>query len=105
PKEVTIPRKGQPPVPLELEFRPVTKKGQIERVMLLATDVSEQRRLAATVASQEEEYARRLAAMRRLVAGGGHVFVSFIDAARDRLARCKELVGPTPRTIPTAEID
>jgi HAMP domain-containing protein/HPt (histidine-containing phosphotransfer) domain-containing protein len=105
PKEVTLPRSGQPPIPLELEFRPVTKKGRVDRVMLLATDVSEQRRLQATVASQEEEYALRLAAMRRLVAGGGHVFVSFIDAARDRLARCKELVGPAPRTIPTAEID
>ncbi|GAC1354679.1 MAG: hypothetical protein NVSMB47_08060 [Polyangiales bacterium] len=105
PKEVVLAREGQPPTPLALEFRPVLDKGRLDRVMLLATDVSEQRRLEATVQSQEEEYARRLAAMRRLVAGGGQVFVSFLDAARERMRRCRELLGEVPRTIPTAEID
>jgi chemotaxis protein histidine kinase CheA len=57
------------------------------------------------VTDQEEEHARRMAAMRRLIAGGGQVFVAFIDGARDRLARCAAIVSDAPRTLPTGEID
>ncbi len=105
PREVTLQREGAEPLPLELEFRPVVKGGHVERVMLLATDVSEKKQLELTVQSQEEEHARRMAAMRRLIAGGGQVFVSFIDSAREKLARCHELVGPSPRLLRIGEID
>jgi HAMP domain-containing protein/HPt (histidine-containing phosphotransfer) domain-containing protein len=104
PREVTI-RRGSEQVPLELEVRPVVKEGSVERVMVLATDVSERKKLELTVQTQEEEHARRMAAMRRLIAGGGQVFVQFMEAARERLERCLALVGPIPRMLRTGEID
>jgi len=104
PHEVTIRRDGKQ-VPLELELRPIAKDGAIERVMLLATDVSEKKHLEQTVQTQEEEHARRMAAMRRLIAGGGQVFVQFMEASRERVRRCLDLVGPDPRMLRTGEID
>jgi len=94
-------------IPLELEFRAIaaSDEGKVERVMLLATDVSDKRRLEQAVQTQEEEHARRMAAMRRLIAGGGQVFVAFLDAAKDRFARCRELIGPTPKNLLIGEID
>ena len=68
-----------------LEFRPVSKRGKVSRVMLLATDVSEQRNLEKQVQSREEDHARQMAAMRRLLAGGPQVFVAFVDGALDQL--------------------
>jgi HAMP domain-containing protein/HPt (histidine-containing phosphotransfer) domain-containing protein len=105
PSEVLLSRPGEEPIPLELEFRPVTKNGKIVRVMVLATDVSEQRALERTVQSQEEEHARQMAAMRRLVAGGPQVFVMFVESARQRISRCLEIVGPVPRMLLSGEID
>jgi chemotaxis protein histidine kinase CheA len=83
----------------------VTKDGKVVRVMVLATDMSEQRALERTVQSQEEEHARQMAAMRRLVAGGPQVFVMFVESARRRIARCLEIVGPVPRLVLSGEID
>jgi chemotaxis protein histidine kinase CheA len=83
----------------------VTKDGKVVRVMVLATDMSEQRALERTVQSQEEEHARQMAAMRRLVAGGPQVFVMFVESARRRIARCLEIVGPLPRLVLSGEID
>jgi two-component system, chemotaxis family, sensor kinase CheA len=105
PAEVALRPPGREPVPVELEFRPVTKDGQVVRVMVLASDVSEQRALERAVQSQEEEHARQMAAMRRLVAGGPQVFVMFVDSARQRIARCHEIVGSTPRMLLSGEID
>jgi HAMP domain-containing protein/HPt (histidine-containing phosphotransfer) domain-containing protein len=108
PHEVVLERPTGGPLPLELEFLPIVKgnaEGAIERIMLLATDVSERRALQAAVHTQEEEHARRMAAMRRLIAGGGQIFVAFMDAARERLARCTAIVGGEPRRLSIAEID
>jgi len=87
PKETTLSRKNGPPVPLELEFRPVAKDGKVDRVMVLATDVSEKRQLERAVVTAEEQLAKRMAAMRRLVAGGAQLFVGYIETARERVAR------------------
>jgi HAMP domain-containing protein/HPt (histidine-containing phosphotransfer) domain-containing protein len=105
PSEVVLQLDGESSVPVELEFRPVTKNGKVVRVMLLATDVSEQRALERTVQSQEEEHARQMAAMRRLVAGGPQVFIMFVESARQRIARCREIVGPSTKMLLSAEID
>jgi HAMP domain-containing protein/HPt (histidine-containing phosphotransfer) domain-containing protein len=105
PAEVVLRTTEGQPVPLELEFRPVTKNGKIVRVMVLASDVSEQRALERAVQSQEAEHARQMAAMRRLVAGGPQVFVMFVDSARQRIARCLEIIGPAPRMLLSGEID
>jgi two-component system chemotaxis sensor kinase CheA len=87
PKETTLIRKTGPSVPLELEFRPVAKDGKVDRVMVLATDVSEKRQLERAVVTAEEQHAKRMAAMRRLVAGGAQLFIRYIAAARERVAR------------------
>jgi HAMP domain-containing protein/HPt (histidine-containing phosphotransfer) domain-containing protein len=105
PSEVIVARKDAVPIPLVLEFRPLAKRGKINRVMMLATDVSEQRSLERQVQSREEDHARQMAAMRRLLAGGPQVFVAFVEGARQRIARCLEIIGPSVRTLPSAEID
>jgi len=77
---------------LALDFEPIDKDGRTAKVMLLAIDVTDVRRLEETVRVQEEEHARRIRAMRRLVAGGGQVFVAFLSGARERLERCRGLL-------------
>jgi PAS domain S-box-containing protein len=105
PSEVLIKDDNGETTPLVLEFRPVSKRGKVTRVMLLATDVSEQRNLEKQVQSREEDHARQMAAMRRLLAGGPQVFVAFVDGARQRIARCLEIIGPSVRNIHSSEID
>src|SRR5262249_28194876 len=78
---------------LALEFRPIFEGERITRVMMLATDETEKKRLEREVEEQGERHARQLAAMRRLVAGGGQLFVSFVERSRGRIARCLELCG------------
>jgi two-component system chemotaxis sensor kinase CheA len=90
---------------LVTEFRPIVENGKLARVMLLATDVSEKKNLERVVRSQEEEYVRRIAAMRRLVAGGGQVFVTFLDGARERIERCETLVKNGASGMLKSEID
>ncbi|WP_437636596.1 HAMP domain-containing protein [Sorangium sp. So ce854] len=89
---------------LRLEFCPIASGGKIERIMLLATDETELRRLEESVRTKDEEHARQIAAMRRLVAGGGQVFVRFIEVSRERVARCSELLQGGAELAP-ADID
>jgi chemotaxis protein histidine kinase CheA len=64
--------------------------------MLLCTDMTSQRRLERTADAQAREHEKQLAAMRRLLAGGGQVFVRFLGSARERLGRAvASLVGKT----------
>ncbi|KYF87236.1 histidine kinase [Sorangium cellulosum] len=89
---------------LRLEFCPVVSGQKIARIMLLATDETELRRLEESVKTKDEEHARQIAAMRRLIAGGGQVFVRFIEISRERVARCSELLqGGGP--LSPADID
>lgn len=90
PPEVRIPGVDGERV-LSLEFRPIEGKGVVQRVMLLASDETEKRRLAAAVVAQGESHARQMAAMQRLVAGGGQQFVGFLRGARERLVRALSL--------------
>jgi two-component system chemotaxis sensor kinase CheA len=87
PREVTLQRENGPSVPLELELRPVAKDGKVDRVMILATDVSVKRQLEQAVVTAEQQHAKRMAAMRRLVAGGAQLFVRYVAVARERVAR------------------
>ncbi|KYF58897.1 histidine kinase [Sorangium cellulosum] len=89
---------------LRLEFCPIASGRKIERIMLLATDETELRRLEESVRTKDEEHARQIAAMRRLVAGGGQVFVRFIEVSRERVARCSELLQGGVELAP-ADID
>ncbi len=105
PKELAVTRPDGTTLPLEAEFRPIEKDGKIDRVMLLATDMSDVRRLEQTVEAQVEEHARRMAAMRRLVAGGAHLFVTFTEKSREELAVCIATLGAAPRELPRADLD
>lgn len=78
---------------VNLEFQPIEKDGRIAKVMLLAIDATDVHRLEEAVRVQEQEHGRRIRAMRRLVAGGGQVFVAFLTGARERLARCQALLA------------
>lgn len=98
PTEVVLP--GQ--TVLALEFRRIpADDGKTSRVMLLATDVTDRRRLEQAVAQGEQDHARQMGAMRRLIAGGGHVFVTFLEGAGERLTRVRSaLEGEGDATEP-----
>ena len=87
---------------LSLEFEPIRQDKQVARMMLLATDETALHRLEQTVRTQEEEHARQMERMRKLLAGGGQVFVSFLTGAEDRLARCLVMLAELPK-IPKAD--
>ncbi|WP_438018319.1 HAMP domain-containing protein [Sorangium sp. So ce315] len=89
---------------LRLEFCPIASGRKIARIMLLATDETALRRLEESVRTKDEEHARQIAAMRRLVAGGGQVFVRFVEVSRERVARCGEILQGGGQLGP-AEID
>lgn len=89
---------------LRLDFCPVISGDKIARIMLLATDETAFRRLEQSVRTKDEEHARQIAAMRRLVAGGGQVFVRFIELSRDRVAQCGEILQGGERLSP-ADVD
>jgi two-component system, chemotaxis family, sensor kinase CheA len=92
PKEITL--AGVPDgcsKTLELEFRQITEQAGNRRFMLLATDITSQRRLERTAEAQERAHARQLNAMRRLVAGGGQDFMRFLRAARERIAEAQQV--------------
>ena len=92
---------------LEMEFRPIVQGDQTRRVMLFATDVTEERRLKKTVRDQQAEHERRMAAMRRLLAGGGQVFVAFLDGSKERAQRATQLATEGARSghLTSAQID
>lgn len=87
PREVELARGGMDPLHIELELRPFIEGDVICRVMLLATDESEKRRLEREVASRERENARQLVTTRRLIASGPQAFLGFLDASEERVSR------------------
>lgn len=74
---------------LELEFRPAAADGAGKRFMLLATDVTSHRALERSAEFQVRQHQKQLTAMRRLLAGGGQMFVQFLTSARQRLSRAE----------------
>ena len=101
PREVTLEQAGNDPRVLELEFRRIGGGSQNDRIMLLCTDESEKRRLKLV----GEQYAHQMAVMRRFSSGGGQIFVSFLEASRRRLGRCRQLLGEEPRELRLGEIE
>jgi two-component system chemotaxis sensor kinase CheA len=88
PREVVLPsdEAGEPDRVLEVDFRRL--HGGDHRVMLLALDVTERRRLELAA----DEQSREMAALRRVV-GGVHVFVGFLDGAHQRIERSRALLS------------
>ncbi len=104
PRTATVARGGGQRL-IDLEFRPVVRDGVVARVLLLARDVTREHELEEQVREHERDHARRLASMRRLLAGGAQIVVSFVAAARDGLGRVAELVRAAGGTLPPAVID
>jgi two-component system, chemotaxis family, sensor kinase CheA len=77
---------------LTLEFRPIAQRGKVAKIMLLATDESDRRRLEREMERQGARHKSQIAVMRRLVAGAGQQFVAFLERARRRFERARELV-------------
>jgi two-component system, chemotaxis family, sensor kinase CheA len=92
PRTVTL-GLGADALELDLEFRLVAREPQQDLVMLLATDVTEKRRLERSVAEREREHEAQLSAVRRLVSGGGQLFAGFIESAHRRLETCQEILA------------
>jgi HAMP domain-containing protein/HPt (histidine-containing phosphotransfer) domain-containing protein len=86
---------------LELELRPIAQDDRVSRIMLLASDATDRRRLLLEVQSQGEAHAREMAALRRLVAGGGQALVDFLRSAEERLDHCSAIVEARPNLAPT----
>jgi two-component system chemotaxis sensor kinase CheA len=74
----------------DLSFRLAEQLGSTRQLMLLATDVTEQRRLERSVLEKEREHERELSALRRLSTGGGQLLGSFLELSRRRLVTCRE---------------
>lgn len=104
PRDVRIER-GSAEHVLSLEFRPiVTDAGEVTRVMLLASDETEKRKLEREFAAQGERHARQMAVMRRLVSGGGRQLVAFLETARERM-RAADLLLADKTSITSDEIE
>jgi two-component system chemotaxis sensor kinase CheA len=96
PREAKIrPENGEERL-FELEFRAVASEDAKPRIMLLATDVTSQRKLERSAETREREHQKQLTAMRRLLAGGGQVFVRFLASARERLDGALRELGERP---------
>jgi two-component system, chemotaxis family, sensor kinase CheA len=92
PRQLTL-NEGEPAQrDLTLEFRPIAQRGKINKIMLLATDESERRRLEREMERQGARHKNEIAVMRRLVAGGGQQFVAFLERGRRRFDRAAELL-------------
>jgi CheY-like chemotaxis protein len=89
---------------LELEMRPITEDGKTRRIMLLATDATEKRRLIREVEAQGAQHAREIAALRKLVAGGGQAFVGFLASSAERIERCRAIASEGPRHLKSTQV-
>jgi HPt (histidine-containing phosphotransfer) domain-containing protein len=105
PREVVITSREGATIPLELEFQPLVRNGRVTQLMLLATDVTLARKLQDAIQTHESDRSRRVATMRRLIAGGTQVFLSFVDTARMRIARCEAILRDRPGALLIEHID
>jgi HAMP domain-containing protein len=76
----------------ELSFRLAEQMGSSRQLMLLATDVTEQRRLERNAAAKDVEHEREVLTLRRLATGGAQLLASFLEVGRRRLITCRDLL-------------
>lgn len=104
PQELSLPDADGQNVDLRLEFRPFFVDGRVERIMLLATDESDKRRLEREAKARQSAHEREMAAMRRIVASGTMPFAAFLRNATTRLERILELVPTDLDTLREADL-
>ena len=76
----------------ELSFQLAEQLSSARQLMLLATDVSEQRRLERSAAEKDVEHEREVSTLRRLATGGGQLLANFLEVGRRRLITCRDLL-------------
>jgi two-component system, chemotaxis family, sensor kinase CheA len=86
-------RIGSENLHFELMFRLQEQATGPRQIMLLATDVSERRRLEQAVAEKDRAHELQLSALRRLATGGGQLFAGFLENTRRRLGMCREFMN------------
>jgi two-component system chemotaxis sensor kinase CheA len=104
PQTLTLEEGGSNQRDLTLEFRPIAQRGKVAKIMLLATDESDRRRLEREMERQGARHKSQIAVMRRLVAGGGQPFVAFLERARRRFERAITLVPRGTQSLDRAVI-
>ncbi|MEM7448955.1 MAG: ATP-binding protein [Myxococcota bacterium] len=106
PEEASIEDSGETRI-LRLEFRPMEADSDllITRIMLLATDVTDeyQYRRAVEIKSQKQD--EELRAIRRLLVSGSHQFVDFVEAARKRLHDCLASIRESETELTAEEVN
>ncbi len=71
---------------LQLELRPVLDAaGKLERIMLLATDETERIRMETAAKAQDVAHRREVDELRRMVAGGAHLILQFLEVSKRRI--------------------
>jgi signal transduction histidine kinase len=90
---------------LLLEFRPVaTVDGALRRVMLLVTDETERVKMERAAKARDDAHRKEVHELRRLVAGGAHLLLRFLETARSRFAEVSESMH-LDAAMPPAETD
>jgi two-component system chemotaxis sensor kinase CheA len=105
PTEVTMNPLSDAERNVTLEFRPIIEGDKIVRIMLLATDETEKRRLEAQMTAQSQEHEKQMALMKKLLAGGAQLFITFMRGAGERLERFSEELGRENRALKAFEIE
>jgi two-component system chemotaxis sensor kinase CheA len=77
---------------VRLEFRPIVRDAAVSKIMLLATDETDRRKLLREMERQGALHKSQLAVMRRVASGGGQQFVAFLEHARRRFQRAREIL-------------
>lgn len=76
---------------LSLEFCPVRDPdGELERIMVLITDETERVQMESAAREQDEAHKRQVDELRRMVAGGAHLILQFLEVSTRRLTEVEE---------------
>ncbi len=79
---------------ITLEFVPLVDDGRLARIMVLATDETEARRVKRDMQALQDHHGAEIAAMRRLLGIGAHVFVEFEATTANRFDRIDAIARP-----------
>jgi HPt (histidine-containing phosphotransfer) domain-containing protein len=89
---------------LMIELRPILDhKKRVHRVMMLVTDETERVRMAAEAKERDEKHQREVHELRRLVAGGAHLVLRFLEQSARRLDETVDALCVGDERIPRRE--
>ena len=89
---------------LMIEVRPIVdQKKQVHRVMMLVTDETERVRMAAEARERDEKHQREVQELKKLVAGGAHLVLRFLEQSQRRLDETADALCVHDERIPRRE--